>query len=548
LIKQRMEETISNGKLREIEETIKLMGDMSLRTVAYAYRNLSPEEERDLEIMEPDSSGIFGIEKSGLTFISIVGITDVLKDGVAEAIRICQEAGVRVIMITGDNRETAVAIGRESGIIQTSNPRAGSVLLGSSFMEQIGGVVCKDCGLAVCGCRSSDSSDLRDTISNETFGPEYENQKSNLSESANRSIELSKNPQRLNGDSITEQSKSVSRMETGNGPNSTPLVGEKNYKQKGAKLRQKRLQKTNGLETIKNGTEFDKIICNLKILARSRPEDKYALVLGLKERGHVVAVTGDGTNDAPALSKADVGFAMGIQGTEVAKNVADIIVMDDNFCSIVKAIVRGRNIYDCIRKFLMFQLTVNVVALFASLISAVLLNYAIISTIQMLWLNLIMDTLASLALATEPPNSEELLKRKPYPKDDNILSNKMLKHIIGQAIFQLVGLGLVVFKGKSWRSDITGTILEKGTFLVTKENDPSVDASVHLTYVFNTFVFMQVFNFINSRRILDEFDTLKNIRKSRTFLCVLALVILLQILIINNGGKTFSISPKVPSC
>jgi Ca2+ transporting ATPase len=110
------------------------------------------------------------------------------------------------------------------------------------------------------------------------------------------------------------------------------------------------------------------------VLARSRPEDKYALVTGLKERGEVVAVTGDGTNDAPALKKADVGFAMGIAGTEVARESAAIILLDDNFNSIVKAVMWGRNIYDCIRKFIQFQLTVNVVAVSTTLIGAALLK------------------------------------------------------------------------------------------------------------------------------------------------------------------------------
>ena len=109
-------------------------------------------------------------------------------------------------------------------------------------------------------------------------------------------------------------------------------------------------------------------------MARSRPEDKYALVTGLKERGEVVAVTGDGTNDAPALKKADVGFAMGIAGTEVARESAAIILLDDNFNSIVKAVMWGRNIYDCIRKFIQFQLTVNVVAVSTTLIGAALLK------------------------------------------------------------------------------------------------------------------------------------------------------------------------------
>jgi len=127
------------------------------------------------------------------------------------------------------------------------------------------------------------------------------------------------------------------------------------------------------------------------------------LVTGLRERGEVVAVTGDGTNDAPALKKADVGFAMGITGTEVAKEAADIILLNDNFTSIVKAVLWGRNIYDSIRKFIQFQLTVNVVAVCITLIGAALIKQEILKPIQMLWINLIMDTLASLALATEPP-------------------------------------------------------------------------------------------------------------------------------------------------
>jgi Ca2+ transporting ATPase len=136
------------------------------------------------------------------------------------------------------------------------------------------------------------------------------------------------------------------------------------------------------------------------VLARSRPEDKYALVTGLKERGEVVAVTGDGTNDAPALKKADVGFAMGIAGTEVAREAAAIILLDDNFNSIVKAVLWGRNIYDSIRKFIQFQVTVNIVAVGITLIGSALLKQQILAPIQMLWINLIMDTLASLALAT----------------------------------------------------------------------------------------------------------------------------------------------------
>jgi calcium-translocating P-type ATPase len=170
----------------------------------------------------------------------------------------------------------------------------------------------------------------------------------------------------------------------------------------------------------------------LKVLARSRPNDKYIMVKGLRDYGDIVAVTGDGTNDAPALKKADVGFAMKT-GTQVAHNAADIIIQDDNFASIVKACRWGRNVYDNIRRFLQFQLTVNVVALITSFIGSCVLWESPLAAIQLLWVNLIMDSLASLALATELPN-DGLLSRPPYRKKEYIVSQKMVKHIGCQSI------------------------------------------------------------------------------------------------------------------
>ena len=187
-------------------------------------------------------------------------------------------------------------------------------------------------------------------------------------------------------------------------------------------------------EVVVNAKVFRDLMPTLRILARARPEDKYLLVTGLRNLNATVAVTGDGTNDAPALKKADVGFAMGITGTDVAQEAADILLTDDNFYSIVKACMWGRNIFDNIQRFLQFQLTVNVVALIVVFIGSAITKDAPLQAIQLLWVNLIMDSLAALALATEMPKPE-LLHRMPQNRDDYIVSRKMIKHILGMAIY-----------------------------------------------------------------------------------------------------------------
>jgi Ca2+ transporting ATPase len=304
-------------------------------------------------------------------------------------------------------------------------------------------------------------------------------------------------------------------------------------------------------KVVKNKNKFIEIASRLQVLARSRPEDKHALVTGLRQVGQVVAVTGDGTNDAPALAKADVGFAMGIAGTEVAKSACDIMIMDDNFCSIVQAIVWGRNVYDSIRKFLQFQLTVNVVAVVAVFIGAVILRQAVVNAVMMLWLNLIMDTLASLALATEEPNGPELLKRKPYMRDDYIISKKMFKHITGHSFVQLIVTMWLVFQGDKflpWNRD-DGQANEDGTvisgryfFVRTGEPDyveleSELGPSAHFTYVFNIFVWMQIFNFMNARKINDEINILEGLGRSQIFCGIMAIICVLQILIITFGSR-----------
>jgi P-type Ca2+ transporter type 2B len=187
-------------------------------------------------------------------------------------------------------------------------------------------------------------------------------------------------------------------------------------------------------ETIADMHMFKAIQSKLKVLARSTPEDKYMLVTGLKELNQVVAVTGDGTNDAPALKKADVGFAMGVTGTGVAKEASDIILLDDNFASIITAIRWGRNIYTNVRKFLQFQLTVNCVAMFIVFLGGVVVSEPPLTSVQMLWVNLIMDTCGALALATEPP-TEDILLQRPYQRTERIVTAVMWRNIVGQFIF-----------------------------------------------------------------------------------------------------------------
>jgi len=173
------------------------------------------------------------------------------------------------------------------------------------------------------------------------------------------------------------------------------------------------------IDAVADMRAFRDIKTHLKVLARSSPEDKYILVLGIQTCEGVVAVTGDGTNDAPALTKADVGFAMGITGTDVAKGACDIILLDDNFTSIVVALKYGRNVYDNVRKFIQFQLTVNVVAMAIVFFGSLILKETPLNAVQMLWVNLIMDTFAALALATEAPY-DSILDRQPYKKSDPI--------------------------------------------------------------------------------------------------------------------------------
>ncbi|XP_068459236.1 plasma membrane calcium-transporting ATPase 1-like isoform X2 [Clinocottus analis] len=281
---------------------------------------------------------------------------------------------------------------------------------------------------------------------------------------------------------------------------------------------------------------IDKIWPNLRVLARSSPTDKHTLVKGIidstvLEKRQVVAVTGDGTNDGPALKKADVGFAMGIAGTDVAKEASDIILTDDNFSSIVKAVMWGRNVYDSISKFLQFQLTVNVVAVTVAFTGACITQDSPLKAVQMLWVNLIMDTLASLALATEPP-TEALLLRSPYGRQKPLISRTMMKNILGHAVYQLAVIFTLLFCGE--------TLLDIDSGRYAPLHAPP---SEHYTIVFNTFVQMQIFNEINARKIHGERNVFDGILKNPVFCSILMGTFVIQIVIVQFGGKPFSCVP-----
>ncbi|AET40550.1 calcium-transporting ATPase PMC1 Ecym_6165 [Eremothecium cymbalariae DBVPG len=286
------------------------------------------------------------------------------------------------------------------------------------------------------------------------------------------------------------------------------------------------------------------IIPKLRVLARSSPEDKRILVENLKQMGELVAVTGDGTNDAPALKLADVGFSMGIAGTEVAREASDIILMTDDFTAIVNAIKWGRCVSISIKKFLQFQLTVNITAVILTFVSAVASSDedAVLTAVQLLWVNLIMDTLAALALATDKPD-DNILDRKPNGRNTPLVSVSTWKMILGQAALQLVVTFILHFCGKK--------IFYPGRDKISGHESQKLNA-----LVFNTFVWLQFFKLLVSRK-LDEADGISNWRARITtsnlnffqnlsrnyyFLAIITIIGMCQILIMFVGGAAFSIA------
>ena len=264
--------------------------------------------------------------------------------------------------------------------------------------------------------------------------------------------------------------------------------------------------------------ELLKILDKIIVIARSKPLTKMRIVNLLKKTGNVVAVTGDGINDAPALKNADVGIAMGITGTEVSKEASDIILLDDSFSTIVKAVEWGRGVYENFQRFIQFQLTVNLVAVVIVIVCEILGKKLPFTTIQLLWVNLIMDGPPALSLGLEALR-ENLMEKEPIKREANIITSHMLSRIIINGIF-------IVFMMVS--------LINNNALGGTIEQQNSI--------VFTTFVLFQLFNAFNSRELENE-SIFKNLFKNKTMLWIIGVTFILQIVITQFGGQIFRTSP-----
>lgn len=264
--------------------------------------------------------------------------------------------------------------------------------------------------------------------------------------------------------------------------------------------------------------ELTRILPNLKVLARSLPQDKNRLVYVAQRMGLIVGMTGDGVNDAPALKKADVGFSMG-SGTEVAKETSDIVILDDNIKSISVAILYGRTIFKSIRKFVIFQLSVNVCAVILSVVGPFIGILSPVTVIQVLWINMVMDTLAGLAFAYEPP-SKEYMEEMPKKRSESIINKYMINQIVLNGLYSSV---LCIWFLKS--------NLIKNIFRI----DPN--DKYMMTAFFGLFIFLAIFNAFNART--HRLNILSNILKNKIFIIIISFIAIIQIILIYYGGELF---------
>ncbi|MBQ8227327.1 MAG: calcium-translocating P-type ATPase, PMCA-type [Bacteroidaceae bacterium] len=286
-------------------------------------------------------------------------------------------------------------------------------------------------------------------------------------------------------------------------------------------------------------SELEERILDLKIISRARPMDKKRLVETLQKKGQVVAVTGDGTNDAPALKAAHVGLSMG-DGTSVAKEASDITIMDNSFTSITRAVMWGRSLYRNIQRFILFQMTINVTACLIVLIGAFVGTKSPLTVTQMLWVNLIMDTFAAMALASLPP-SMDVMNHKPRRREDFIVSRDMWTGIVGMGItFTVVLTAVMLLFNHCSFADAAG----REALLNFHMTDGAEPFTLYKGAVFFTlFVFLQFWNMFNAKSFLSGRSAFHNMKESKGFMGIALLIVFGQVAIVSLGGKMFSVAP-----
>ena len=279
-------------------------------------------------------------------------------------------------------------------------------------------------------------------------------------------------------------------------------------------------------------TDVDRLTNNIKnslVICRATATDKFILGAVLRNAGYIVAVTGDGVSDFLSMNIAHVGISMGKNSSDMSKEVADVILMDDNFRSIITAIIYGRNIYDSVRKFLQFQISGNIVTIFLVIFSSFWYVKFNIFPSHLLWLNLILDTFGSLSLATEPPAREEILKKSPYNLNENIITNSMVIFICVQSFIQSSILVILIL----FAPTLLGISDDRGLSYTEWEDIHGY----HTTIVFNVLIIMQIFNALNSRNLdKDNIKIWRNIHKHTVFILIQSLILISQLLLINYGG------------